>query len=81
MDIKAVLTFWLVARKARVAVGRQLSRDMVIRDMVYQDIVSGLPLWIVFTKTQQWSFASMSYAWLFAQTITRTKFFRASHCQ
>ena len=31
-----------------MAVGEQLSRDMVIRDMVYQGTVLGPPLWNVF---------------------------------
>ena len=43
-DILAVLQSWLSARKARVAVGGQFSKDMVIRDMVYQGIVLGPPL-------------------------------------
>ena len=46
-DILEVLKFWLTARKARVAVGGQFPRDMVIRDMVYQGIVLGPHLWTI----------------------------------
>ena len=49
VDILEVFKSWLFARKARVAVGGKFSRDMVIRDMVYQGTVLGPPLWnIVF---------------------------------
>ena len=44
----AVLASWLSARKANVAVGGKFSRDMVLRDMVYQGIVLGPPLWNLF---------------------------------
>ena len=47
-DILAVLTSWLSARKANVAVGGKFSRDMVLRDMVYQGAVLGPPLWNLF---------------------------------
>ena len=47
-DILEVLKCWLTARKARVAVGGQFPRDMVIRDMAYQGIVLGPPLWTLF---------------------------------
>ena len=43
--ILAVLASWLSARKANVAVGGKFSRDMVLRDMVYQGTVLGPPLW------------------------------------
>ena len=48
MDIQTVLNSWLPARKARVAVGVHFSWDIVIRDMVHQDTVLGLPVWNVF---------------------------------
>ena len=49
-DILEVLKCWLTARKARVAVGGQFPRDMVIRDMVYQGIVLGPLLWNIFSE-------------------------------
>ena len=47
-DILAVLKSWLSARKARVAVGGQYSKDMEICNMVYQGTVLGPPLWNIF---------------------------------
>ena len=49
-DILEVLTSWLSARKAKIAVGNQFSRNIVIRDMVYQGIVLGPPLLIILFK-------------------------------
>ena len=43
-DILAILASWLFARRANVAVGGKFSRDMVLRDMVYQGTVLGPPL-------------------------------------
>ena len=48
MEILLVIQSWLYARKARVAVGGEFSKDMSIQNMVYQGMVLGPPLWNVY---------------------------------
>ena len=47
-DMLAVIQSWLSARKARIAVGGQFSKDMEICNMVYQGTVLCQPMWNLF---------------------------------
>ena len=46
--ILLVIQSWLYERNARVAVGGKFSRDMKIKNMVYQGTVLGPPLWNIY---------------------------------
>ena len=46
--ILLVIQSWLYERRARVAVGGKFSKDMQIRNVVYQGIVLGPPLWNIY---------------------------------
>ena len=46
--ILLVIQSWLYERRARVAVGGKFSRDLKIRNMVYQRRVLGPPLWNIY---------------------------------
>ena len=46
--ILLVIQSWLYERNARVAVGGKFSRDVKIKNMVYQGTVLGPPLWNIY---------------------------------